>query len=67
MLPNFNDLVNFFLNGANAFNQDIGEWNVSIVTSMEGVSGNALAFNQTHWFLGRVKRDNYAAHVFSCI
>jgi surface protein len=33
-------------NGSAAFNQPIGEWNVSAVTTMHGMFEKAAAFNQ---------------------
>jgi len=42
--------------GAAAFNQDIGQWNVSSVTNMNGMFLNAAAFNQdiSQWNVSQV-------------
>jgi surface protein len=62
--------MDYMFYGAIAFNQDIGDWNVSEVKTMNGMFFGAIAFNQDigEWNVSKVKTMNsmfYGATEFS--
>ena len=46
------EYVLYVYNAVDHFNQDIGDWDVSSVTDMDGMFGGAQAFNQDIRCLG---------------